>query len=63
MTEELQPRVFVDGQEFEWPAWSKLGVQELRNEFELGYDAPWWNNPFAYMERDSKTMFVEVTDD
>ena len=43
-TNTPQSEVFIDGQTFEWPVWSKAGVRELRNEFELGYDSPAWDD-------------------
>lgn len=42
-TDELQPLVFVAGDTFEWPSWSKVGMRELICEFELGYDSPQWD--------------------
>jgi hypothetical protein len=54
MSNERQPEVSIrqpdlkGGHEwvtFEWPAWSKVGVRELRNEFELGEDSPAWDMP------------------
>lgn len=51
--QQLQPMFSIldhfSGGQFnaEWPSWSRQGIAELRNEFELGIDSPAWNDPLA----------------